>query len=76
MFFNDPKGARTDQSSYRCEICGKSFRRKFNRDVHRRVHTGEKPYECQSCFKRFGTKSNLKAHMIVHLDVSMDQNLA
>ena len=49
-----------------CDVCKKTFKRKFNLKVHKRIHTGVKPYKCEDCDKSFTQKGVLKRHMLVH----------
>lgn len=51
---------------YICDICGKSFTKKWHHKVHLRVHTGEKPYECHVCSARFSDPSAFRRHQTVH----------
>ncbi|KAM4689128.1 uncharacterized protein O3C94_007273 [Discoglossus pictus] len=57
---------------YTCTECGKSYKLKWNLQVHRKTHTGEKshrdekPYTCTECGKRFGAKLCLRKHNMIH----------
>mmetsp|Transcript_11907 Transcript_11907/g.24256 ORF Transcript_11907/g.24256 Transcript_11907/m.24256 type:complete len:233 (-) Transcript_11907:1022-1720(-) len=48
-----------------CEMegCGREFTRKYNLEVHQRVHNGEMPYQCSECSKPFKWRSTWKYHM-------------
>ena len=55
-------------TKYQCNICGKQFSSKTNRQLHERIHTGEKPFKCQhnGCGKSFRRKSDLVNHQPTH----------
>ncbi|KFM11716.1 Putative zinc finger protein 724, partial [Pygoscelis adeliae] len=36
----------TEERPFRCELCGKRFKRSSNLQEHRRIHSGERPFRC------------------------------
>jgi len=48
---------------YSCDICNKSFRRKFELKRHTRFHSKEKPFICIICQKCFSQRCNGNNHV-------------
>uniref|UniRef100_A0A914XYG5 C2H2-type domain-containing protein n=1 Tax=Panagrolaimus superbus TaxID=310955 RepID=A0A914XYG5_9BILA len=59
---NDPNSPK----KYQCQMCCKSFDRRWLLQGHIRTHTGEKPFKCSICNKQFADKSNWRAHTQTH----------
>ncbi|KAJ8329122.1 hypothetical protein BDV3_006232 [Batrachochytrium dendrobatidis] len=47
-----------------CNVCGKSFTRKYNLDAHLRSHNNIKPYLCPECSDAFVRKHDLQRHVV------------
>ena len=55
---------QSDEKSFQCETCGKSFNFRGTLYNHKRTHT--KPLKCEVCGKDFAQKQNLKTYMLTH----------
>lgn len=51
---------------YKCEYCGKNFKRSGDQKKHLMVHTGERPHVCEVCGKNFNRKHNMHMHRRSH----------
>lgn len=56
----------SEEKSYKCSECEKSFCTKSHLTVHQRTHTGKNTFECNECGKTFYVKSNLIIHQRTH----------
>ncbi|XP_072173383.1 uncharacterized protein [Diadema setosum] len=54
---------------YKCDVCGRRFKRVSHLNFHKRTHTDIKPYPCEICGKNFRTATNLKVHTNWHNNV-------
>ncbi|XP_067666886.1 zinc finger protein 62-like [Haliotis asinina] len=52
--------------AYTCKFCAKTFKKKYNWQIHMKTHTGERDYFCHFCAKTFWRKYNWKIHMKTH----------
>lgn len=48
-----PPPTKPPSKVFKCEECGKEFKKICDLERHTRVHTGEKPSVCNICNKRF-----------------------
>ncbi|KPJ17060.1 Zinc finger protein 33A [Papilio machaon] len=55
--------------SFVCSYCGEAFPSRIARDVHKRIHTGDKPYTCKYCDRSYRAKNTLDRHLEIHLNV-------
>ncbi|XP_044262801.1 zinc finger protein 239-like [Tribolium madens] len=55
--------APPDDKPFKCKVCTKAFAKKYNLNVHTRIHSGERPYVCSQCGKTYSTRSNLSTHI-------------
>ena len=58
------KAHSSEEKSFHCTTCFKSFKNRYQLILHTRSHTGEKPFECPECNRCFSISSNLQKHMV------------
>lgn len=56
----------SENRPYKCDHCGKNFRKKSHVVAHVRYHNGEILPKCNVCGKEFLYKHNLISHMTIH----------
>ncbi|XP_075207016.1 uncharacterized protein LOC142312031 [Anomaloglossus baeobatrachus] len=56
------KTHKREKTTFSCSECGECFDYKSHRDVHLRIHTGEKGFSCSECGIGFIKKSHLVRH--------------
>ncbi|KAM4707247.1 uncharacterized protein O3C94_004668 isoform 2-T2 [Discoglossus pictus] len=56
----------TEENTFTCSECGKSYSRASRLNDHIRTHTGYKPFTCSECGKSFSKASRLKEHTRIH----------
>ncbi|XP_054985174.1 uncharacterized protein LOC101538233 [Sorex araneus] len=52
--------------TYKCSVCGRSFRQDSSLREHQKIHTGEKPHQCGACGEAFTRTSYLVQHQRSH----------
>jgi len=53
-------------SGLACQMCGKTFTRRFNLRAHERSHLDIKPFQCTMCSQSFCRRHDLKRHERLH----------
>jgi len=58
----------SSQGQFVCPFCGKQFGRRYNKEIHIRIHTGDAPYVCgiDGCEQRYKWRSTLFNHRKYH----------
>ena len=60
------EGEDPENKTYKCNICGKSYRGNSGLKVHMMFHTGRFPFWCTECQKGFTCKGNYEYHIAKH----------
>ncbi|KAB0800860.1 hypothetical protein PPYR_06599 [Photinus pyralis] len=56
----------TSPTTYKCNICNKSFKTKSHINYHSYCDGGQRPLQCSECNKGFVSKYHLEIHLLVH----------
>ncbi|XP_076268848.1 zinc finger Y-chromosomal protein-like [Rhynchophorus ferrugineus] len=61
-----------NDSSYKCQICERMFKRRFDFERHLKTHTGIQTYCCISCKQKFSSKQILENHILAKHSKEME----
>lgn len=60
------KQSETIKQSWKCDICNKTFTRRYNLNVHKESHKIEKKFKCDHCNESFLLYEYLETHKRIH----------
>ncbi|OZC06401.1 zinc finger, C2H2 type [Onchocerca flexuosa] len=52
-----------EKKLFKCDVCS----RRYDMNVHKRRHIGEKPFKCKVCGKEFSDVRSLNRHNSIHV---------
>uniref|UniRef100_A0AAQ5XIM8 C2H2-type domain-containing protein n=1 Tax=Amphiprion ocellaris TaxID=80972 RepID=A0AAQ5XIM8_AMPOC len=55
----------TGRKSFKCDVCGKTFKNKYQMKKHHQIHNSAKPSAYNACRKKCNLRTDLKVHMII-----------
>ena len=55
-----------DIRPFRCRLCSKTFKHKYDMYRHTKTHYGIRPHHCTDCKKTFSSRSDLNRHKRTH----------
>ena len=56
----------SDELSFDCELCGKTFKNEKSLKIHSKRHSTKNKITCVICGKKFCQRSSLKMHLRIH----------
>ena len=57
------EGSLENHESFSCDLCSRSFQKKYCLELHKRIHTGHLPFECPLCQVRHINRTALSLHL-------------
>ncbi|XP_014230009.2 zinc finger protein 184-like [Trichogramma pretiosum] len=63
---NNSNSRSAQDKPYPCDLCDKSYTRKYDRTQHMRECTGKGPYPCDLCNKSYTRKHDRNRHRLTH----------
>uniref|UniRef100_A0A3Q1B6K4 C2H2-type domain-containing protein n=1 Tax=Amphiprion ocellaris TaxID=80972 RepID=A0A3Q1B6K4_AMPOC len=55
----------TGRKSFKCDVCGKTFKNKYQMKKHHQIHNSAKPSADNACRKKCNSPSDLKVNLII-----------
>ncbi|KAI1091079.1 putative zinc finger protein [Rostrohypoxylon terebratum] len=61
-----PRQKRQRQTEFKCQHCGKVFKKRYNLKSHLNSHMNERPHICHICDQQFARSADHKRHLRTH----------